>query len=485
MRFVGREKELARLEYVLNKPNINTCAVYGRRRCGKTSLLRRFCQGKRNLFFPLIRGSVEQNLTHISREMRRFTGQEKDYPDFESFLDELGAICREERTVVVLDELPYLLSSGDYIASLLQIFIDHTLEDTDSLLIVCGSSISSMDEHLSGGDKPLYRRFLERIYLKPLDFAVCFGMHDNMSDEDKVRTYLTVGGMPPYNEEMSEPTYQQCIENAFLCGSGFLSTEVEAAINEASNSDYAAAILDALSGGPLQIGAVANRTDMKPDTCRRIMKELVRLDLVDVVVPMCGSPLRPRYYIKDSLVAFYYEVVSGNPEIDAYADPSMAYAAIQHDIDTFLGKRFELLCMEYVRKNYICRKIGRCWNEHTGFDDRDGAEVFDGDIDLAAIVSSGSQWNVNMFGECKSTRRKVGFPVLNELIGRVRMLRQDKDNAVFALFSFSGFDTRLLDYAQGSRVLLIGPEEIMGRAPAPTIEGLMSKEQCDTHQRGE
>lgn len=111
--------------------------------------------------------------------------------------------------------------------------------------------------------------------------------------------------------------------------------------------------------------------------------------------------------------------------------------------------------------------------------------MFDGDIDLAAIVSSGSQWNVNMFGECRFTRRKVGFTVLNELMGRVRMLRQDKDNAVFALFSFSGFDTRPLDCAQGSRVLLIGPEEIMGRAPAPTIEGLMSKEQCDTHQKSE
>ena len=114
--FIGRKEELRELESLYDFKGKRTCAVYGLRRLGKTTLLSEFCRGKRSVFLMMAPGSERQNLDAIQEEMSRILGRGVEYGTFPEFLSDLADYCHESKTVVVIDELPFLLDSEPHVA---------------------------------------------------------------------------------------------------------------------------------------------------------------------------------------------------------------------------------------------------------------------------------------------------------------------------------------------------------------------------------
>lgn len=142
MRFVGRDDEMRLLDRIYSKENIKTCMIYGRRRIGKTMMLRRFVEDKPHIYIEFDKNATETvHLSVIASELSDFLGKEVSFPTFRHAMKAIEDVCKEKKIVVVFDELPYLTKSCPHAASEIQHLTDHLVRDTESMIIVCGSSI--------------------------------------------------------------------------------------------------------------------------------------------------------------------------------------------------------------------------------------------------------------------------------------------------------------------------------------------------------
>jgi len=168
--FVGRQRELAQLETLYAEGQAALFILYGRRRVGKTELLRHFCRDKPGLFFVATMVSDAEQLAEFSRTVWRATHPDVPpgftFPSWESAFQALADL--PDRPVVVLDEFTYLMSGNRSIPSILQKVWDEKLNGRPLLLVLCGSYIGMMETEVLGYHAPLYGRRAGNLLLRPL-----------------------------------------------------------------------------------------------------------------------------------------------------------------------------------------------------------------------------------------------------------------------------------------------------------------------------
>lgn len=122
-------------------------------------------------------------------------------PEFRSYdtaLYELTSLSEEKRMVFVIDEYPYLAKAKTAISAMLQHIIDHKWSESKMYLILCGSSMSFMENQVLGKESPLYGRRTAQFKIAPLDYKETAVFHPNLSDEDNSLIYGITGGVPHY-----------------------------------------------------------------------------------------------------------------------------------------------------------------------------------------------------------------------------------------------------------------------------------------------
>ncbi|MFP9193893.1 AAA family ATPase, partial [Natrialbaceae archaeon A-CW1-1] len=131
--------------------------VYGRRRLGKSALVREAIRNRDDAIdWQATEETAPVQLSDFAETASdTFPVLEDIQRDWESLLRILG----RENAIVILDEFPYLIESDDALPSKIQRVWDLHLEDTEMTLVLVGSSISIMEEKVLGGGSPLYRRF--------------------------------------------------------------------------------------------------------------------------------------------------------------------------------------------------------------------------------------------------------------------------------------------------------------------------------------
>ena len=172
--FIGREKEIRALENMYQKDNFEFMVIYGRRRVGKTTLINEFIKGKKAIFYPGIDSNEKQNLELFSNSIFSAVSDAEVNTVFQSFQDALEYIYRmaeKERIVLVIDEYPYLANCYRGISSLLASFIDHKFINSKLMLILCGSSLSFMENQVLGYQSPLYGRRTGQMKVRPFSFS--------------------------------------------------------------------------------------------------------------------------------------------------------------------------------------------------------------------------------------------------------------------------------------------------------------------------
>lgn len=172
--FYGRNEELQKLNRRYAKDNFECVIIYGRRRVGKTTLINRFCQDKPTIFFSALNTTEKENLAALSRAIWSYERPESEtaplYASYDAAFAELTALVQEQRLVVVIDEYPYLAKAMPAISSMLQHLIDHKWQTSKMYLILCGSSMSFMEQQVLGQESPLYGRRTGQFKIEPLDY---------------------------------------------------------------------------------------------------------------------------------------------------------------------------------------------------------------------------------------------------------------------------------------------------------------------------
>ena len=191
---------------------------------------------------------------------------------------------------------------------------------------------------------------------------------------------------------------------------------------------------------------------MDASNCRKIIRELLDIDVLGIVSPMFDAPKRTTYFVKDHMYAFDEEILRRRRLLISSADESGITKLLNLHLRTYFGRRFELVCMDHLLKTRNVLDIGKWWY---------GGKSDPSEIDIVATVSEdGIRYDV--FCECKFKEEPVGFSEYNKLDDKARRFAESS-NMRLMMFSSSGFEENLIGFAKDSNVILVGLDELFGR----------------------
>ena len=186
MKFIGRKNEMAKLsaEY---KRDSSFVVIYGRRRVGKTTLIKEFLKDKTAFYFLATEEIDSQSMKRLAGVVARTTQnnllQKAVFTDWLELFQIIANYVPENKKVLVIDEFPYLVKTNPAFPSILQNAWDEILKDNNVMLILSGSLIGMMQKHALSYDSPLYGRRTSQIRLAPLPFTDIYAVQ-NLSFTD-------------------------------------------------------------------------------------------------------------------------------------------------------------------------------------------------------------------------------------------------------------------------------------------------------------
>ncbi len=460
--FIGREKELTALNNLYASDKFEFAVIYGRRRVGKTALINQFIDDKKSIYFMGVESNSKQNLENLSKSIFELSTGFASAPTFDSFqraLEYVFKLSENERIILVIDEYPYVARSSKSLASTLQLLIDKFKDNSKLMLILCGSSMSYMEDHVLSYKAPLYGRRTAQIKLLPFSFDETCRYFKNFSDVDKAMVYGMVGGTPQYLLQMNDKlSLENNIKNTFLNPISSLFEEPENLLKqEVREPALYNAIITAIAGGASRMAEISSKVGENTNVCSVYLKNLLLLGIVRKETPYGEkSSKKSIYSIEDNMFRFWYRFVPDNNSIIARGATELAYKRIEPHLSDYMGKVFEEICTQYLWNEQLKEKcpvhfssLGRWW----GNDPKNKKQT---EIDIMGEQDK----NTALFGECKWTNEKVDLGVLETLKERSELFSYK--NTYLYLFSKVGFTKGCIDKAnEMGNVTLVSYEDML------------------------
>lgn len=463
--FIGRAQELSRLrkEFAANRPSL--LVVYGRRRIGKSTLLREAAKGRPHVLYQATRVTAALNLEALKAEIARSLGADDLLSGLGDWLGVLTYLARKAEDtpglVVVLDEFPYLVEVDPSLPSVIQKFWDAGSPAAGRLnLVLCGSLIAQMEDLLAERN-PLYGRQTLAMDVQPLPLRDAADFFPGHSSEERVLAHGIFGGIPFYLR-LCDPgaSIEENVSNLLLADAGPLVDEPNVLLqSELRETQRYASILAAIADGCTKLGEINGRVrEIKDATSLSpYVERLERMRLVRPVRSMDAEPKSRdrRYFVADPLMAFWHRFVRPNMSSVAQGFGAEVWRhQVAPRLDEFMGGAFEEICREHARRHSQERlpapaqEIGQIW----------GADY---DIDIAGRLLDGSM----LYGECKWRRGEVGEDVLDTLIRRAgkTVYGSGTQRRRFTLYARAGFKAGVRERAAADEgIVLHTPDTLLG-----------------------
>ena len=442
--FIGRNEELRSLTEYYNSGRYECAVIYGRRRVGKTELISEFVRDKKHIFFTAVEGTYRKNLEILSKAI--ISGLEGGVrissPTFADFSDCLEHIYHhsEEKLIVVFDEYPYFAQSEKSISSVLQQYIDHKFQRTDIMFILCGSSMSFMENQVIGNKSPLYGRRTCQYKLLPFDFKTSTGFHSSFNIFEQAVVYAITGGIPQYllqiNDRMS--LKENIFRNFFSPNSLLFEEPGNLLKQELREPAVYNAIITAIASGSSKMNEIATKSHMPTSACSNYLTSLISLGIVRKELPILAkaNARNTIYRLNDGMFRFWYKFVYGNISEIAMHQGVALYSEIEPQISAFMGEAFEEICKQWLWQENLAGSLpfrfkdcGRWWGS-------DPLRRIELEIDLLAYSKDRT---CAIFCECKWTNEKISEGVIDALIDKSVMFSFEKKS--YFLFSKSGYTT--------------------------------------------
>lgn len=445
--FIGRERELNSLNKLYASDKFEFAVIYGRRRVGKTALISQFIKDKRAVYFTGVESNAKQNLENLSKnimEYRMDLQVETSFLSFQAALEYVFKLSQKERLILVIDEYPYVARASKSLASTLQLLIDKNKDNSRLMLILCGSSMSYMENHVLGYKAPLYGRRTAQMKVLPFDFADTCSYFKHFSDEDRALVYGIVGGTPQYLLQMDDRlSIEDNIKNTFLNPTSSLFEEPENLLKqEVREPALYNAIITAIATGSSRMAEISTKVGENTAVCATYLKNLIELGLILKETPYGEKTSRKSIYaIGDNMFRFWHRFIPENHSIIARGAADLAYSRIQPHLSDYMGKVFEEICRQYLWKLLLdgqspiaFTELGRWWGTNPSTHSQTEIDIM-GEQDK----------HTALFGECKWTNEKADTGVLDTLADRSRLFHYQKTQLY--LFAKNGFTKGCIDKA--------------------------------------
>lgn len=366
-KFIDRQEEVRILRDAFRKGAL--IIVYGRRRVGKTRLLIEVSKEFRTLYHLCKEEEVVETLKSLNSKLFSLTKDETllrhPITSFEEFFERLP-----EGTVTILDEFQILAKNYPRILGILQEYWDFKRKGS---LVLCGSSISMMEELTSYGS-PIYGRRTLSLKVSPLKFIHVGKFFPTYNTEDVVKVYGVVGGIPEYLLRFDASlSPEENIRESFF-NRGFFYDEAEYLLRyELRDLSTYNTILEAISYGYRSFNELKTITEMDSSKLTRYLSTLMNLDIVGKEFPVTVKPKKKRknsrYFIRDNYFAFYYTFVYPFKEEIELGMPEVAVENFERNFNRYLGWVFEGIAKQFLielnkadKLPFRFIKIGKWWH---------------------------------------------------------------------------------------------------------------------------
>lgn len=465
--FIGREAELEILQDIYESPKGELAIVYGRRRIGKSALLRHFCDNKNALYYTAKYWPDSMQLIAFSEAVTKHC-HDLGSVTFKDWIDAIKALVHfggEGRKIIVLDEFQYIAQNRPSILSELQAAWDESLGKENLLLILCGSAVSFIAKEVLGEKNPLYGRAGTIMKLAPLPFIDAVEFCPNYSPDDKFRSYAVLGGTPYYWDAFRpEKTLEENIAFSVLRSSAFLHDEpMSVLMQEFRDPLTYNVILTAIANGAVAFNEIAQKALVNGHVLPHYLSVLQNLEFIEKELPVFAGPgergraSRGLYKISDNYLRFWFRFVAPSPIDAATTRQGVAiWRSIEPDFSEFAAPAFEQICREYLVRQQFAGKLplslthfGRWWFKNVEID----------------IVGADASRRKCLVGECKYKNEKVGLRILRDLDAKAAQLPIADDAEIHRwLFSKSGFDDKLIARAAADPTIhLVSLEDLVKR----------------------
>lgn len=479
------------------QPGMQVAVVWGRRRQGKSYLLRRLCVATEGLYYQAIEHATPQSLNELGSRVGDHLGVGR--LAFADWDEALGALARlaprwnaalgasplgvaalggsavRAPAVAVIDEFPYLRSEASELPSVIQRVVDRSVDDQGPpvRLILCGSALSLM-AHLLGSRSPLHGRITMQLLVEPFDHRTASAFWGIKDPQLALRVFAVVGGTPAYrglsrSRPASLDAFDRWVVDDVLQPTSALFRDDQVLLAEdlvVSNRTIYRAILSAVAGGEHTQSKIAAAVGRTVNALQFSLENLVRAGFLTKDEDAIRQR-RPIYSISDPLIRFHRAI--RDPDAARFEDGDGA--AAWRDADNrfrsaVLGPTWEALVRDHIRHNGTdllgepVKAVGR-----TSVPNAERRVEEEVDVVALGPGSGPKRKVVRALGEAKL--RELGVGDLDRLEGIARRLAGPNVWVVephYVLASTFGFSKDLVKESQARRdVRLVRVDDVYGQ----------------------
>jgi hypothetical protein len=459
--FIGRNKEMDFFESKFRKKSGQLLVLYGRRRIGKTELLREFAKDKIHVFYASSECTDRKQLEGFSKRLLNVYRDSEYLKAFEEWADVFEYISSfrvNEKKLIIIDEFPYMVKGNRSIPSILQNIWDEHLKNEHLMIVLCGSSMSFIENEILAEKNPLYGRTTGIYKMNPMKFDDVIRFFPNYSMIDKITAYGILGGIPHYLKQFDDTlSIEENIKENILMKGSTLYSEVEFLMRqELRETSVYNTLISVIALGNTKMNEIYQKSQIDKAKIGVYLNNLINLGIVEREFPVSekdkikANVQRGLYKITDNYFKFWYKFMFPNlseleeGDIDGVYEEYIAPCISEH-----VSFVFEEVCIQYLKaKNrnndlpFRFVKIGRWWDKNQ-------------EIDIMAF----NTLNQYLLGECKWSNEKMKIKVLDGLEEKARI--SDIIEPLFYLFSKGGFTKELIELAtKRDDLILISLDDI-------------------------
>ena len=421
MKFVDRIDETARLKDALARERSSLVVLYGRRRLGKSRLIKRVLSYT-DIYFLADRSESQLQRVLLAKVMAQvFPDFDKlTYPDWESIFRAVN-YRTDKRFTLCLDEFPYLVEQSPELPSVLQKLVDE--KQLKYNLVLCGSSQNMMYGLFLDSTAPLYGRADEIMRLTPIRLPY---MQEalNLDAMNTIEEYAVWGGVPRYWElRENRSSLDDALWRNILSVNGTLYEEpIKLFQDDVKDIVKTSTIMSYIGTGANRLSEIAARCNEPATNLSRPLKKLIDLGFLEKDVPFGINEKNAKkslYKIADPFMAFYYQFVVPNRSFIELNRRLPIEQALTAHFSEYVSMQWEKLCRDAVTGNIVngvvYGKAKRWWGSVLNGDKKPEQVEFD-------VMAESLDKKYLLVGECKWTTQENGKQLTTELLRKANLL---------------------------------------------------------------
>jgi uncharacterized protein len=458
MNFINRNKELQSLRKEYEREGSSLYILYGRRRLGKTTLLREFSKSIPSIYYladqSLDRENIQSLAKTIALSLNEPTFSSVFYPTWYALFDSLDRIRNHQKICLILDEYPYLCGSNPALSSILQKQWDEHWEQGSIMVVLNGSALSMMYKETLQPNSPLFGRRTAQLCLQPFHYWDSAKFFPSLSSIEQVKMFSITGGIPYYCHLASRyGSSKEALMELILTRDGPLRMEPKFLLKEdVSDPKTYWSLLSVIGKGANRVSEIASKLGLAANQLTSYLSALMEMAYIYREIPISeknpAKSKKGRYKIGDPFLKLWFSQILPYESWIEMDKSQAVWKLLADKLSYHESSCFEIICKEYLQYQASMPpevQIGRYWDK-------------DKEVDILGIDTLDRLY---FSAECKWQQKPVGIQTYLELEEKTKQLNMTKHpDFMYYLFSGYGFSKDLQALARKKPICLIGLEEL-------------------------